>query len=737
MLASAVSSRHKNPPMSRIATTFTDSRARGSQPISAPPFSAPLFSAPPSRRRSSSLWAVLWLCFLGVFNSVGALATTPFSVVGTKVFTVAADDEAVVRSRPIEIHWPEFESWIDKASQPQASRDLDTTDGPSLGRLHLPLFDRTLDLEIESIFKSRYGWALVASDDPSAEAPNSQAILVWGSGHLHGTIRASANGQADASSYRIRSTPRGPVIEEVDLDRYPRGNDVRRVPISEAFESIDPSGSRDPTAKDSGAEIDLLVIYTPSAAATTGSPEAIQQLIELGVVETNMALLSSRVQTRLRLVATAGVDYQEGDVEIGTHLDRLTDPDDGLLDEAHSLRDFHNADLVTLVGTGTRGGCGIAWLMEGSDNTAFEAFAFNFVATPCISPNYTFGHEIGHNLGCRHAPDDPSTGEGAFDYSSGYKDPNRAFRTMMAYNCDGGCPRVLRWSNPELTYDGAPQGTAEQDNARSINNVRTVAANFRRARTQAGGRLSWTQATAEVDESDGVVSLSVKREGRTADEVQVTWEVFPQSAEAGLDMPAASGILTWRANQDGERPVEIPIFDDDLEEGDEVFVVTLRDPSDSAELGETVSVAVTIRDNDVEPFECRTDAQRLCLGSTDMSDGSGPRAGDGRFEIVATWRDFRGGEGSARIVDGQQAQSKALDSGLLWFFSPENWELLVKVLDGCAINGHFWVLFGAGTDVQIELRVTDTILGRYRSYSNPLGTAAASLIDTEAFAGCP
>ncbi len=728
--------------MSRTQTSSAESSAHGDPSVSACGSVHGSMHRRPRHARAIGLFLLGALSALGF--SLDAQAATPFSMIGEKVFTVAPDDEAVIKRRPIELHGSVLESWsraaVDKTRMADAAVDEE------LGTLRLPLFESAVDLHIESIFKTRYGWALIASashpEGPSAQGGASRAVLVWGGGHLHGSIQVGLRDR-----YRVRSTPDGPMIEQVDLSRYPEGPDARPIPsptgsprLSAASDSRSGSTSeKDPPLlplKDSGAEIDLMVAYTPRAIATAGSEEAIRQLIELGVVETNTAFLASRVQTRLRLVEAVRVDYEEGEVEIGTHLDRLTDPEDGFLDDLHPLRDLRHADVVTLVGTGTRGGCGIAWLMEGGDNAAFEAFAFNYVATPCISPNYTFGHEIGHNLGCRHAPDDPSLGEGAFDYSFAYKDPNDEFRTLMAYNCLGGCPRMLRWSNPDVGYDGSPLGTAEQNNARSINEVRELVANFRKARVLNGGRLSWTHAASAVNEPDGSVVLAVTREGQSINEVQVTWEVQSQTAEAGVDMAAASGVLTWGANQDGELLVEIPIFDDNTPEEDESFVVVLRDPSDNAELGSIVTTSITIQDNDVEPFECRTDSERLCLGSTDMGDGSGPRAGDGRFEVTATWRTPGGLEGTANVVDHPAGSTEPWDSGLLWFFSPENWELLVKVLDGCAINDHFWVLFGAGTHLQLELRVTDSLLGRYRTYRNPMG-ATVSRIDTEAFAVCP
>ena len=59
--------------------------------------------------------------------------------------------------------------------------------------------------------------------------------------------------------------------------------------------------------------------------------------------------------------------------------------------------------------------------------------------------------------------------------------------------------------------------------------------------------------------------------------------------------------------------------------------------------------------------------------------------------------------GAGRADDGQT---------LFYFFDPANWEMLVKVLDGCEINNHFWVFAAAATDVEYTLTVTDTETGR-------------------------
>ncbi len=76
-------------------------------------------------------------------------------------------------------------------------------------------------------------------------------------------------------------------------------------------------------------------------------------------------------------------------------------------------------------------------------------------------------------------------------------------------------------------------------------------------------------------------------------------------------------------------------------------------------------------------------------------------------------------------------------SGLLWFFQAENWEMLIKVLDGCAINDRLWVFAAATTNVEYTLRVTDTRIPAVREYHNELHHAADAITDTAAFDACP
>jgi hypothetical protein len=99
----------------------------------------------------------------------------------------------------------------------------------------------------------------------------------------------------------------------------------------------------------------------------------------------------------------------------------------------------------------------------------------------------------------------------------------------------------------------------------------------------------------------------------------------------------------------------------------------------------------------------------------------------GRFEIEVAWQDFAGGAGQGRAFP-----LSSPEAGAFWFFQESNLELLVKVLDGRPLNGHFWLFYGALSNVGYTLRVLDTETGAIRTYTNPPGRLA-SFADTAAF----
>ncbi len=124
------------------------------------------------------------------------------------------------------------------------------------------------------------------------------------------------------------------------------------------------------------------------------------------------------------------------------------------------------------------------------------------------------------------------------------------------------------------------------------------------------------------------------------------------------------------------------------------------------------------------------------LSAADLieSAGSACAAGDGalclmgsRFEVRADW-EAGGRSGDATAIP------RIADTGMFWFFSSDNVELVVKVLDGCRENGYRWVLMGGLTDVGVEVTVTDSESGKAKMYRNLEGTPFATMFDVTAFA---
>ncbi|HSE62788.1 MAG TPA: hypothetical protein VLG15_04185 [Thermoanaerobaculia bacterium] len=99
-----------------------------------------------------------------------------------------------------------------------------------------------------------------------------------------------------------------------------------------------------------------------------------------------------------------------------------------------------------------------------------------------------------------------------------------------------------------------------------------------------------------------------------------------------------------------------------------------------------------------------------------------------RFQLQVEWTDPQGRRGSG------QAVQLTNDTGYFWFFSDNNVELIVKVLDARAFNGHFWVFYGALSNVQYSILLVDSVAGSYKTYVNPSGTFA-SVGDTSALRG--
>ena len=126
-------------------------------------------------------------------------------------------------------------------------------------------------------------------------------------------------------------------------------------------------------------------------------------------------------------------------------------------------------------------------------------------------------------------------------------------------------------------------------------------------------------------------------------------------------------------------------------------------------------------DETVTPAPCDGDANTICML-------------DDRFSVQVDFRTFDDPTLQRALAVTEVTSS---DSGLFYFFDENNWEFLVKMVDGCTFNDSFWVFAAATTNLEYTLRVTDSENGCVKNYFNPLGQSAPAITDTAAFATCP
>merc|ERR1719195_1844640 len=112
---------------------------------------------------------------------------------------------------------------------------------------------------------------------------------------------------------------------------------------------------------------------------------------------------------------------------------------------------------------------------------------FSVTARKGATGQYTFGHEIAHNLGCNHdrgaerACDSPNS-------NYGWRDPDARWRDMLSYHCRAGdcmnqragnCARMLFLANPDRMHNGQHTGKrGVADLAKQINAVRAEVAAY-------------------------------------------------------------------------------------------------------------------------------------------------------------------------------------------------------------------------------------------------------------------
>src|SRR5882724_10925277 len=230
------------------------------------------------------------------------------------------------------------------------------------------------------------------------------------------------------------------------------------------------------------------------------------------------------------------------------------------------------------------------------------------------------------------------------------------------------------------------------------------------------GTIKFDEESSQVIAGD-TATISVERSGGHAGAVSVQYATSDGSGVAGTDYLSTSGTLSWGPDEQGVKTFTVDSLINPQGSGKTVRL-TLSNPTGGATLGTGKTSTLFVLDKNGDTTPCSDDDTSLC-------------AAGGRFRVRVTWRTGQGLTGPGHAV------KLNANSGAFWFFSADNTEMLVKVLDACTPPfNSFWVFYAATTNVGFSVEVTDTRSGLVKIYSNPYGQAAASINDTGTFAAC-
>jgi len=111
-----------------------------------------------------------------------------------------------------------------------------------------------------------------------------------------------------------------------------------------------------------------------------------------------------------------------------------------------------------------------------------------------------------------------------------------------------------------------------------------------------------------------------------------------------------------------------------------------------------------------------------------------------RFEVNVDWATESGNDETVSNFSAMgDGRGTLIDDGWagVWFFDPDNLEMIVHIFQGCGFNNNYWVFAAGLTNVEVTLTVSDTQTGETKEFFSPLGMPFEPITDTDAFATCP
>lgn len=524
----------------------------------------------------------------------------------------AADAAGVIRSRRVALDMTRLDGLALRFLDP--SGDSPRQDQPPL---LLNFFDdAAIEIVVDTIEPAVLQNGYVVSGSVPGEIGNVVLVVHFDDDDVVTAVSGSAS--AAEGAFRISTVGEGVyAIEELDttvpwsdgvLPDEPEPVDPPLPPSADAggvsFSLADRATS---TASSEASEIDVLVLYTAAAATQVGGDASMRAEVEKLFSETNRAFSSSGVAASIRGWARE-VSYVESE-DLGTDLSRLRNTRDGYLDDIHSTRSELGADLVHLL---------VAFTPEKSDDGSYTCglaytsrrreygFAVTLRYAGC---NYTFTHELGHNLGLHHDRYQQYTYESDrspahVPYAYGYSNAStfspvgggQCWSTVMAYykhcyDVPGGrgfYRQLLSFSNPHNRHPstGEPMGVLGEketrdvdgpaDAARALERTAARVAGYYDRRPAPGvigvdlavrpGSVTTTPTVVDVDErlrvEASITNLGSRRVGSSTasfwskyDDPDAEWVRHGSTRLGGLSA-GASRTIRWRGTGGSEPGTE-------------------------------------------------------------------------------------------------------------------------------------------------------------------------------------
>ncbi|MFT4806211.1 MAG: hypothetical protein ACI9YE_003443 [Psychroserpens sp.] len=238
-------------------------------------------------------------------------------------------------------------------------------------------------------------------------------------------------------------------------------------------------------------KITVLFIYSSDFANEyrDNTQLRLQQLINTA----NQSFADSTLPVEFQIAGTVEVEYDKfnSDMDLITQLtcdlDTLQIKGDCIRDEnfsfVSSLRSSSKADIISFVRpyhSSSLNTCGLGWVTGAGtngdlSNPLWKETAVNIINVDGPCTEWTFSHEIGHNLGLNHGSLQDNEG-GVYPWAWGYGEYN-SFSTIMTYQSVYGyeSQRIYRFSNPNQvcmnSSCGIPQSEANAADAVSALNI--------------------------------------------------------------------------------------------------------------------------------------------------------------------------------------------------------------------------------------------------------------------------